>query len=157
MRNKLKRLRISFDDFVVKYLGKYIDFDQMYGRQCVDLVRAFLEEVLGIPGYTIPGVQWAWQLFANFPDKGTQYFDKIYKTEGKPPVKGDIIIWKPLKNVIGRTGHVAIFWGVVDGVRTTFDQNFPPGSRCHLQEHTEEDWEAVDGWLRPKKLKGCAK
>ncbi len=41
---------MKFDEYVRCYLGKKIDYDSLYGVQCVDLVNHFADKVLGISG-----------------------------------------------------------------------------------------------------------
>ena len=41
-------MTITFQEFITKYDGKFVDGDGAYGSQCVDLFRAFCHEVLGI-------------------------------------------------------------------------------------------------------------
>jgi hypothetical protein len=43
---------MKFQEFVDKNNGKYIDYDGNYGCQCVDLLRQYLVDVVGISGYS---------------------------------------------------------------------------------------------------------
>ena len=58
-----------------------------------------------------------------------------------------MIIWNKL---LGQYGHVAVFLEGDNKKFKSFDQNYPVGSACHIQDH---DYKAVMGWLRPK-MKG---
>jgi len=41
---------ISFDDFISKYKGKFVEIAGSTAlNQCVDLVNAYFQEVLGLP------------------------------------------------------------------------------------------------------------
>ena len=41
---------MKFDEYVKRNLGKKIDYDGLYGVQCVDLVNDYADKVLGIKG-----------------------------------------------------------------------------------------------------------
>ena len=45
---------MKIDEFVKKYNGVKVDFDKVYGAQCVDLFRQYAKEGLGIPEHTGP-------------------------------------------------------------------------------------------------------
>jgi uncharacterized coiled-coil protein SlyX len=133
---------MSFQDFIEKNNGKYIDFDGWYGAQCVDEMNQYLADVLGItnPIQTFPGAT-AYEIYQNANDSR---FDKIANTPTGVPSEGDIIFWN---TGVGSAGHVAIF---IDGTAnsfTSFDQNWPVGSPCHTQGHTYAN---VAGWLHFK-------
>ncbi len=136
---------MTFDLFIGKWNDRGIDFDGAYGDQCMDLMHQYCVEVLGIPDGRVLAAPAAKDVYLNF-DKmvGREKFEKIANTPTGVPQKGDIILWG---TGIGPYGHVAIF---LDGDATkfrSFDQNFPTGSKCHLQTH---DYKGVLGWLRFK-------
>jgi hypothetical protein len=123
-----------------KYSGRFCDVDHAFGAQCVDLANAYCAEVLGVDRLSGNAIDiWrtappTWQRATNAPTNA--------------PPKGTIVIWGA--NAIAGTGvygHIAI--AVEDqGVSTfsSFDQNFPTGSPCHLQRHT---YDGVIGWIIP--------
>ena len=39
---------MNITQFFLKYNGKYLDEDGVYGAQCVDVIKAYFKEVLGI-------------------------------------------------------------------------------------------------------------
>lgn len=129
---------MNFDQFRAKYNNKPLDFDGKYGNQCKDVFSAYNKEVVGNPNYIVGD---AYKLFDVAP---VGVYDKIKNTPTGVPQKGDIIIWN---EGIGKYGHVAIFIEGDTKRFTSFDQNFPVGSICHVQEHS---YKAVNGWLRPK-------
>ena len=43
---------MCLDEFVKKYENKKVDFDGVYGAQCVDLFRQYVKECLGIKNDT---------------------------------------------------------------------------------------------------------
>lgn len=127
--------QMTLKEFVLKYIGKFVDFDKHYGNTCVDLYRQYCQEVLGVP--QTPPVAGASDLW------NTTKFQKIPNTILGVPQAGDIVIWG--KGLNGY-GHVGIFQsGNMFGF-TSFDQNWPVGSPCHSQFHR---YKYVLGWLRP--------
>lgn len=119
-------------DFFLKYNGKHLDFDGAFGAQCVDAIKAYFVEVLGIPAAKGNAIDY-W----NNPPTG---FERIAKSTLSYPRPGDIVIWstKPY-------GHI----GIVNWVRTfdfnCFEQNFPIGAPCQYKTH---NYSNVLGWLR---------
>ena len=136
---------ITFDQFIAKYNGQYVDFDGRYGYQCVDLMRFYIKEVLGYPVYdAVPSVGYAKEIFAK---ANPAYFEKITNTPTNFPNNGDIVVWKPYPFVIGWAGHVAINITGAPLNLISFDQNFNV-RWCHRQLH---NYKGVIGWLRPRK------
>lgn len=133
-------------EFIEKWNGKYIDFDGAYGNQCMDLMHQYCVEVLGLTDGRILAADYAKNVYLNFDNIfGHEYFEKIANTPSGVPQEGDIILWD-----IGSYGHVAIF---IDGDANkfnSFDQNYPTGSFCHVQNHS---YSGCLGWLRFKKDK----
>jgi len=129
---------MTLDDFIKKYDGKGIDFDGKFSTQCVDLYRQYVKEVLGFPqSPPVEGAKDIWDTY--LPD----YYKRIENTPYGVPEKGDIVIWG---TKIGKYGHVAIFLEGDAKKFKSFDQNFPVGTLCHIQEHT---YTGVLGWLKP--------
>lgn len=140
---------ISFQQFRDKYNGKGVDWDGYFGDQCMDLMHYYIVEVLGLSG-NILAAPTAYQAYVN----GDPNFEKIANDFNDPnqvPSNGDIMFWQPnVAGVTGSAGHVSIFVDGQVGVNSfnSFDQNFPTGSLCHIQNHT---YKGVAGWLRFKK------
>ena len=135
--------------------GKYIDFDGVAGYQCVDLMRKYVKDVLGLPGYNEDlkplGVNGhSKDLFYRLPDGGGKYFSKVYNGKTNSPSEGDIVFfktsWLP-PWLYGRDGHVAIAHTANSMNLVTFDQNWPSKTSCHFQRHTYKD---CLGWLHKK-------
>ena len=40
---------MKLDEFVMKYVKTKVDFDKVYGAQCVDLFRQYCYDVLELP------------------------------------------------------------------------------------------------------------
>lgn len=127
---------MTVNDFVVKYNGKWVEEAGSSAlNQCVDLANRYIREVLGLPIIE-------WTNAVDFPSKAGPAYDYILNTPTNIPQEGDLVIWGG-----NQYGHIGIFIeGNVDSFRS-FDQNYPTGSNCHIQNHTYSN---VKGWLRKK-------
>lgn len=126
-------------DFINKYNNQPIEADGSQPgsssyRQCVDLVKAYIQEVLGLTPFHDNAIDYA----TNFPH---DQYEFVKNTPKGVPNPGDIVIfsYKPY-------GHVSVFISGDAKSFQSFDQNFPIGSFCHVQEH---DYKYVVGWLHP--------
>lgn len=130
---------MTLQQFIEKWNGKYCEVAGSANaqNQCVDLANAYIRDVLGLPIIE-------WTNAKDFPSKAGDSYDYILNTPSGVPKEGDIMIWG------GSTaGHIAIFIeGNADTFRS-FDQNYPTGSPCHVQNHTYLT-PPVLGWLRAK-------
>lgn len=136
-----------FDDFIKRWNGKGVDTDNAFGQQCMDLMHQFCLEVLSLPDVRILAAPAAKDVYLNFNNiLGKEHFEKIANTPTGVPKKGDIVLWG---TGLGPFGHVGIF---IDGdvnKFNSFDQNFPVGSKCHVQPH---NYIGVLGWLRKREI-----
>lgn len=139
-------MTISLQKFIDENNGKFKDFDKAYGPQCVDLIRYYLRDVIGISAYAIPAAKWANDMFNKFPDKGDSNFIKIYNAKDNWPIFGDVVFsqWK-LFGVVYRR-HVSL--ATKGNIKTyiSFDQNWPEGFPCRYTNH---NYSGTLGWLRP--------
>jgi hypothetical protein len=123
--------------FFAKYINLFVDFDHVYGPQCVDLFEFYNKECIG-----------GTPVYGNAVDIWTRYpknlYDQITNTPENCPVEGDIIIWG---TTIGAYGHIAVCRDAGLNAFNSFDQNWPLNSPCHFQAH---NYHGVLGWLRPK-------
>ena len=107
---------MSYKEFRKKWLGRSVDYDGVYGRQCVDLIKQYLAEV-----YKIKAGSWGNAIdYWNNPNPNLlKKFKKIKSSNG---LQGDIVIFKG-----GKYGHI----GVVDSVSrlyvATLEQNGSTG------------------------------
>ena len=140
---------INFDDFIIKWTGKPVDFDGIYPNQCMDLMHEYVYECLGIIDKSVLAKPWASRVFTEFA--WANLFDKIDNSPTGVPQRGDIIFWAEALNYDATIkhgyGHVAIFISGDANKFKSFDANFPTGSLPHIQDHT---YNHVLGWLRPK-------
>jgi len=126
-------------DFINQFNNKSLDYDGVYGGQCVDLAKKWLS----VLGYSVTG---AWGNAIDWDKHGSMTdLEWIANTPTGVPQEGDLIVWgmKPY-------GHIAVFIEGNTNRFTSFDQNYPVGSVCHVQEH---NYSNVKGWLRPLKYK----
>jgi hypothetical protein len=133
--------------WIDKHNGKPVDFDGNKKYWCVDLMRNYLVEVLGMNGWYFPAAKNAKTIFLNF--KSDKKFTKIWNTQNNFPVKGDIFFfgnrWNPFDN-----GHVCIISGATVKNFISLDQNWPIGSLVHYQNH---NYNNALGWFHPTGVK----
>lgn len=127
---------MTLQEFINKYNGQYVDFDGYYGPQCVDLAQ-FWSKNLGGPQFTGDA--------ADIYGQGSPFYTSIPNTPDAVPVPGDIVIWGGALN--GGPGHIAVFVSGNSSSFSSFDQNWPLNSPCHIQYH---NYNYVVGWLHPK-------
>ncbi len=139
---------MTLEEFVSKYRGRKVDFDGVYGAQCVDLFRFYNLEVLQIN--QPKGVAGAKDFWTNYDaDQNLKTnFVKIPNTPEFVPKAGDVMIWG---SQYGQWGHVAIVGGKAADIRCfeAFGQNDPLGTACQIKQY---NYRGVLGVLRPKKL-----
>lgn len=116
--------------------GKFLDYDKVYGAQCVDLVHYYYA-YFGKASYaTGNGCD-----FVNnkLPDGWT----RIKNTADFVPQPGDIAVWG---KELSQYGHVAIILSADAHSFVSMDQNWPRGSACKKVTHNyNEFW----GVIRP--------
>lgn len=139
-KEKLNSL-ITLKQFIALHDNKYLDFDHVYGAQCVDEVQFYLRDVLGLP--PLPG-----NAINEFGEDAKQ----LHWTHNNllelalQPHPGDIMVWGPSARVgTGALGHTAVVVAADAYHFTSFDQNWPVGAPCHLVHHT---YDGVIGWGR---------
>ena len=147
---------MPFLEFFAIYNGKTVDVDS-YPKgniyQCVDLMRKYCEEVIGLGLYALPTGN-AKDIYVRTPFNH-RYFKKIPNLPWTVPKQGDIVIWKepfgPYTEVVNGkqvrkyAGHVAIVNEANVKRFSSFDQNFSPDLKCRLVEH---NYQGVLGFLR---------
>lgn len=127
---------MTLSEFIAKWNGKFVEVAGTPNalNQCTDLANQYIREVLGLPIIE-------WTNAVDFPLKAGDKYDYILNTPEGVPQEGDLVVWQP------SPGHIAIFMEGDANRFKSFDQNFPIGSPCHVQEHTYQN---VTGWLRAK-------
>lgn len=127
---------MNTNDFYAKYNGKGLDFDNVNGNQCVDVIKAWFRHILGIEPLRGNAIDY-WR---DIPG-----FERIAKNIFNAPQPNDIVIWSATPS--NPYGHIGICAWSRTFDFSCFEQNFPVGSVCHFQEH---NYKGVIGWLRPK-------
>lgn len=128
---------MTYSQFVTQWNGKGIDFDGYYGFQCMDLAHKYAVDCVGKDFSPAPAAKDVW-------NQNIDGYDKIANSLTGVPTKGDIVIWG---TGVGAYGHIAIFDHGDANTFTSFDQNWPLNSLCHLQNH---NYTGVLGWFHPK-------
>lgn len=133
---------MNFFEFFNKWNGKQVDVDGAYGAQCVDLMRKYCEEVLGVGLYALPRVDGAGDLYDKVGNNVK--FNRFKNWPWAVPQQGDIILWKRSTSL--PFGHVAIVNTASLMKFTSFDQNWGNDKKCRLVEHNY--FSGCQGWLR---------
>ena len=136
---------MTLQQFITKYNGKKVDWDNAYGGQCVDLFRFYVHEVLNLPQpKPVVGAADFWTNY-DIDQNLKNNFEKILNTPVNVPKAGDVMIWS--KKAGGGFGHVGVFIeGDVNRFKS-FDQNW---RALNVSEPTEHNYTNVLGWLRPR-------
>lgn len=138
---------MTLDQFIIKYNGRYLDYDHSFGAQCVDLMRGYVNEVFGFAPYTaIPTTGNAKDIFRKFVSN--KYFTKIFNGPTNFPKKGDIVFFGTYPFLYGFAGHVGLCSSADSMNLVLFEQNYPTGSTCRFGKHS---YKGCLGWLTPKK------
>jgi hypothetical protein len=94
---------MNLDEFVAKYNGQRVDFDGVFGYQCVDLFRQYCKDVWTLPHLgAVEGAKDLFLLYDKLPLE-ERHLDRIQKG---PFRRGDVLIWGASLN--NQYGHVAI-------------------------------------------------
>lgn len=113
---------MNLEEFVIKYSGKKVDFDGVYGAQCVDLFRQYCKDVLNIPEHTgsCSTSGGAKDLFLDYNKMPLEkkYFTRETK---KAMIQGDVLIWNETET--NKYGHVAIYLGKLNNSLIVFEQD----------------------------------
>ena len=138
---------MTIDTFFDKVKGKKIDYDGVYKNQCVDLIKQFEYDVMGINPEAVGDAKY---YYLDYDKKVflKNHFIKIPNTPDYVPLKGDIVVFD-----YGKYGHICIATG--EGNTSQFysyDQNVygnlePVQKVCHRYDNCL-------GALRPKSMNG---
>ena len=128
---------MNLQEFIEKYNGKHVEYDGVSPNQCVDLVKAYNQEVIG--GSPLSGD--AYTYTRNERPETYQYRknDPLFN----PPI-GSVGIWNT-KVGKGR-GHLGIITHATLFSFVSFNQNWPEGSPSKLVNH---NYKNVVGFLIP--------
>lgn len=127
--------------FLARWLGQKVDFDGVYGAQCMDLAEQYNQDVVGAP-----------RLGGNAIDVWTHRgAHTVYRAEANGPVNypppGALVVWGPSAAVdTGEYGHIAICLAADPLHLISLDQNWPDGAPISVISHS---YSGVLGWLTP--------
>ena len=135
------------EEFIDKYNGKKVDFDGVYGAQCVDLFRQYAKEVLRIKEHTGPCATsgGAKDLYLDYDKMPLEkkYFTRSKAKNWKP---GDILIWDSTN--ANPYGHVAIFLATIGCCNLlVFEQNGITQAGAQIKMRSRQN---LLGYLRRK-------
>lgn len=132
-------MAISLNDFRRKHKGRRVSGYTSRGGQCVDLARAWVENLTCNAYKGLPRVIAAKEMF---DAADARVWRKVRNSpQGVPPV-GAVVVFAR-----GRWGHVAIARaGCTTTKLLTFDQNWSVSQRCTDETHGYTA-EKVIGWL----------
>lgn len=139
---------MSFEEFIIKYNGKKVDFDGAYGSQCVDLFRLYNKEVWGNPH--TGAVDGAKDLVVNYERMPLeQRFLSIVPVNRDLVRAGDVAVWNATE--LNKYGHVAIVVGLLgDESLIVFEQDGFKQDGAKLNIRTDDN---LLGFLRKKSVK----
>lgn len=142
--------------FWKKYKEKGVDYDHLYGEQCVDLANAYAREVCNIHD-AFTGFQYAYEVFTQYPFSGKlkQHFHRVRNSKSNYPAKGDFVVWGKERN--GYAGHIAVVVKATPNTITVLEQNFdgkgktrsPKRADGGIRKYTYKNYNHVLGWLTP--------
>lgn len=132
---------MNLAEFITKYTDEYINFDTIYGPQCMDLYRQYVKEVLEFPQSEL--VAGAADVWTNYPE---EYYDRITNGPYNFPIHGDVVIWS---RAYGPDGHIAVAVEADSMKLVCFSQNDPTNTPALEKTYTYNN---ILGWLHPKKL-----
>ena len=133
------------DKWVEKNLGKSIDYDGVYGVQCVDLIKHFVKNVLLVEPQSIGN---AIEYYRK--RKTSSYLKTNFKWISNSakfiPQKGDLCVFTSKSG----NGHISVATG--EGTTSYFysyDQNYPSGKHEPMTR-VKHSYASFLGVLRPK-------
>lgn len=145
---------MTYESFKAKYINKRVDYDKVYGYQCVDLVKQYLHDV-----FAMRPKAWgnAIDYWYNTNPEILKKFDKLSTSSAR---KGDIVIFKGVNG--NPYGHI----GVADShagrfTVATLEQNGSTGNGSGVRNDAIRvrsivKWR-IAGVLRPKVAKQASK
>lgn len=147
---------MSYISFRNKWIGKRVDYDRVYGYQCVDLIKQYMAEEKGLkPGAWGNAIDYWYSTNATV----LKHYDKLSTSQAR---QGDIVIFKGING--NPYGHIGICdsnmssWSVSV---PTLEQNGSTGNGSGvggdaIRVRNIARWRVV-GVLRPKEAKPVLK
>jgi hypothetical protein len=138
---------MNLEEFVEKYSGKKVDFDGVYGAQCVDLARQYFKDVWGFAKQPEPVI--GAQDFCNDAEKRPiqrELCDCIpfLNANEKPPV-GSVVVFSA--STSNKYGHIGICLAADGEGIDLFEQD---GFRQDGAKIAKWKYDRLLGWLQKK-------
>jgi hypothetical protein len=134
---------MNLGEFIIKYYGKKVDFDGMYGAQCVDLARQYWKEVWGVP--QPEGVVGAKEFYTNYEQKPTEKMH-MERTQcamrGQPIPSGAVVLFG--SSTANEFGHIGICINTEGETINLLEQDGFKQDGVKISKWT---YERVLGWL----------
>jgi hypothetical protein len=112
---------MSYISFQNKWLGKRVDFDGLYGYQCVDLIKQYMKEHVDMPNGAYGNAIDYWYRTHK------AVIAKYDRIEGSSAQAGDIVVMKG--NSGNPYGHIAIASGSINPITVQIlEQNGSTGN-----------------------------
>lgn len=133
----------TFEKWVKNNLGKKIDYDGVYGVQCVDLVKHYIKNCLNTNPQNIGNAKEYWS------KRNSSYIKSLFvaikNTEGFIPVECDVFVRSS-----GECGHIGVVCSDKNTARIfyAYEQN-AGGTHEGMTKHSHTNWATVN-FLRPK-------
>jgi len=149
-------MRNAIQQFVEKFTGVPISFWNNGSVQCVDVVRAFIRDVLQRPQPEALGKDGSAEWFYTRHDSRPvqrEHFDRVSFKRGKIPPPGAIIAFGPSPS--NRHGHIGVCLEADDNTICLFDQDGIANSAALRAGRPQTgagqsswDYDRVLGWLQ---------
>ena len=135
-----KRTQSEAVNWANSQVGKALDYDGVYGAQCVDLIYYYYVYL----GETSRGGN-ACDYMNNSLPSG---WKRITYTTGMTPQPGDIAVWKKnISSVTGSNGHVSIVISANSSTFVTVQQNSSGRQYCTKDSNRKNSW--IQCLIRP--------
>ena len=134
---------MTYKNWVNKYKGQKINYDKVYGVQCVDLIKHFIDKVLNAKPQSIGNAKEYWH-----KRKGkyiSSLFVPIENTPSFIPKRGDVFV-----RTSGKCGHIGVCTGNASNEYFyAYEQN-AGGKGEGMTRYCHTNWSTIN-FLRPKK------
>lgn len=140
---------MTFKEFINKYNGKKTDYDGVYGVQCVDLIKLYIDKVLGVKPENIGNA------IDYYNNRNGKYLTSLFTwhdyTPGMTLQAGDVAVFK----TSSKYGHIAICNGIFTAKTfKAYDENYNgTGAGMTLRTFYYGGKRQLLGVLRPKNQK----
>jgi len=134
---------MTLGDFIVKHLGKRVDYDGAFGAQCVDLVRQYWKDVWNVP--QPENVVGAKEFYTEYEKKPVEkkYMERIEcAMKGQKIPSGAVVLFRAAD--ANPHGHVGICVNTDGDVINLLEQD---GFKQDGVKITEWPYDRVLGWL----------